>query len=92
MGLIDSLTAVFGRGKQIADGIVMFSPAPEEEGKQRKPKHDCDGCGKKRVLGRFDSGGDKFCFCYNCANAMYGHTYTTSRMSRRKFYEHVGNS
>ena len=91
MGLIDSLTAVFGKGRQIADGIVMFNGSVSEH-RPRNPKNDCDGCGRKRVLGAFNSGGDTFCFCYNCANAMYGHTYTSSKMSRRKFYEHVGNS
>ena len=95
MNLINSLTAVFGKGKQIADGITLFSPSLEdceEEGRQKNPKYECHGCGKNRVLGTFVSGGDTFCFCYNCANAMYGHTYTSSKMSRRKFYEHVGNS
>lgn len=91
MGLIDSLTAVFGKGKEIPGIGILFSPGISEH-RTRNPKNDCDGCGRKRVLGAFDSGGDTFSFCYSCANAMYGHTYTSSKMSRRKFYEHVGNS
>jgi len=93
LGLIESLTAVFGKGKDIPGIGIMFGgfDAPPTRPK-RNPKSDCDGCGKTRVLGFFDSGGDSFNFCYKCANDMFGHTYITSRLSRRKFYEHVGNN
>lgn len=93
MGLIDSLTAVFGKGKDIPGVGIMFGGFDTPPTKpKRNPKSNCDGCDKTRVLGFFQSGGDSFCYCYNCANHMYGHTYTSSKMSRRKFYEHVGNN
>jgi hypothetical protein len=91
--LIDSLTAVFGKGKDIPGVGIMFGGFDTPPTKpKRNPKSNCDGCDKTRVLGFFQSGGDSFCYCYNCANHMYGHTYTSSKMSRRKFYEHVGNN
>ena len=93
MNLIDSLTAVFGKGKDIPGVGIMFGGFDTPPTKpKRNPKSNCDGCDKTRVLGFFQSGGDSFCYCYNCANHMYGHTYTSSKMSRRKFYEHVGNN
>ena len=93
MGLIESLTAVFGKGKDIPGVGIMFGGFDTPPTKpKRNPKSNCDGCDKTRVLGFFQSGGDSFCYCYNCANHMYGHTYTSSKMSRRKFYEHVGNN
>jgi len=93
LGLIESLTAVFGKGKDIPGVGIMFGGFDTPPTKpKRNPKSNCDGCDKTRVLGFFQSGGDSFCYCYNCANHMYGHTYTSSKMSRRKFYEHVGNN
>ena len=93
MNLINSLTAVFGKGKDIPGVGIMFGGFDTPPTKpKRNPKSNCDGCDKTRVLGFFQSGGDSFCYCYNCANHMYGHTYTSSKMSRRKFYEHVGNN
>ena len=58
---------------------------------RRNPKYNCDACDKVRVLGIFIYRGDGFRWCYNCANAVFGHDYKSKRMSRRKFYEHVGN-
>ena len=90
MGLIESLTAVFGKGKDIPGVGIMFGgfDTPPTRPK-RNPKSECHGCGKTRVLGFFDSGGDNFNFCYNCANALKGHECKSGRLSRRKFYEHV---
>jgi hypothetical protein len=90
MSLFDDITAgldaVFGRGTKVSNGIQAWTlkkPA------HRNPKFECDGCMKVRVLGTWDHGGDTMHWCYNCSNSMFGHTYNSSRLSRREFYGRI---
>ncbi len=55
------------------------------------PKFECDACGKVRVLGTWEHGGDTMHWCYKCADAMFGHTYNSSKLSRREFYGRIYN-
>lgn len=85
MSLIDSLTAVFGKGRQITDGIVMFGGSPP---RKKRYKANCDACNNVRVVGHFEHGGDEFMWCYACANIIYGHEYPSGNLSRRAFHGH----
>ena len=84
MSLFDDITAgleaVFGKSK-VVSGM----------GVDRNPKFECDGCGKIRVLGTWQHGGDEMHWCYNCSDSMFGHTYNSSKLSRREFYGRIYN-
>ena len=91
MSLFDDITAgleaVFGRSTKVADGIQAWSLKKDH----RNPKFECDACGKVRVLGTWEHGGDTMHWCYNCADALFGHTYNSSKLSRREFYGRIYN-
>ena len=85
MGLLDIVSGMLDRHL-----MRRLDIAHHDKARRRNPKSNCDACDKVRVLGIFDYRGDVFRWCYNCANAVFGHEYKSKRMSRRKFYEHVG--
>lgn len=85
MNLISSLTAVFGRGRELSDGIIMFG-TDNSPIRISRWKAVCYGCGKKRVVGQYEHGGDAFLWCYHCANDMYGSEYPSGNLSRRAFH------
>ena len=88
MSLFDDITAgieaVFGRSG------VAYAKTPYQA-KNKNPKFECDACGKVRVLATWEHGGDTMHWCYKCADAMFGHTYNSSKLSRREFYGRIYN-
>ena len=84
MSLFDDITAgldaVFGKSK-VASGM----------GVDRNPKFECDACAKTRVLATWQHGGDEMHWCYKCSDAMFGHSYNSSKLSRREFYGRIYN-
>jgi len=87
MSLFDDITAgleaVFGKSVKVADGYTGHT--------YRNPKFECDGCAKVRVLGTWQHGGDEMHWCYNCSDSMFGHSYNSSKLSRREFYGRIYN-
>ena len=85
MSLFDDITAgleaVFGKSKVVSIGM----------GVDRNPKFECDACDRVRVLATWEHGGDTMHWCYKCADAMFGHTYNSSKLSRREFYGRIYN-
>ncbi len=88
MDLIGALSYVFGKGQRISDGIMLFNGGVSKPRRKRRYKSSCDTCDKYRVIAKFFWGGDWFRWCYNCADAMYGHKYPSGKLSRRYFHAH----
>jgi ssDNA-binding Zn-finger/Zn-ribbon topoisomerase 1 len=89
MSLFDDITAGLDAVFNRRNGTAVTKSHYTAKG--RNPKHECDACGKIRVLATWEHGGDTMHWCYNCSDSMFGHTYNSSKLSRREFYGRIYN-